>query len=234
MNKKMAYISVYVITGMLGIAFVVCAGCSSSGANMQPAAVNVTPSATVLPSLTPTTLPPTTTPLPTTSIPPTPTPVLYQSYSDPTYPLTMNYPSGWAETQPGDCSPRDFGRTSCNIVNFYMPNATIATCRTFSIDVDTTPGTDLEGYFNNATLALEKTYQPLTSTSPNSLYHVSGYQAYRLDFIKPDNSPEMEVFTITPDKIAYIFTYNGTEDTDFQIMMQSVNITSSTNSTATG
>jgi len=234
MHKKTAYIPVCLITGMLAIAFVVCAGCSSPPAGTLPATVNATPSATTLPPTpAPTTLPPATTPLPATSVPPTPTPVQYQTYTDPTYPLTMQYPSGWINDPVGDCSLRDYGRTTCNIAYFYPRNTTMATYRSFSIDVDSTPGKNLEKYFQNATVALEKSHGPVTSTMPNSLYHVSGYMAYRFDFVKSDSSAEIMVFTIMPDKTAYIFTYNGVEDTDFQTMMHSVNITPAINSTAT-
>ena len=196
------------------------AGCSTTGGNVQATPAMTPPVTTVLP--TPTTAPP----VVTTAIPATTTLPSYEVYTDPTYPLTMDYPGGWSYTQPGNFSLKDYGRTTRTLALFSPVNSTQVTYRLFSVDVDPAPGSSLEDYFNHATVALGETYDPLTVTRHDAMYQVSGYRAYRLDFTKPDNTNEIVVFTITPDNVGYIFTYNAREDADFQTLMYSVNISS--------
>ena len=217
MNGKPAGGLIVVMGGILLILLVLFAGCSTRTQTPQPTAVTNVPTSVPSPA-------PSTPQVQTTIIPLTATPVQYQVYTDPTYPLTMDYPQGWVLNQPGDCSLQDYGRTTCNIINFYSPDN--PAYRIFSVDVDPSPGSSLEDYFNEATATLSRNYAPVSNLRPTSLYHVSGYKAYRFDFVKPDNSVEIAVFTITPDNKAYIFTYNTREDSDFDTMIQSVNITS--------
>ena len=217
MNGKQAGGMIVVMGGILLILLVLFAGCSTRTQTPQPTAVTNVPTSVPSPA-------PSTPQVQTTIIPLTATPVQYQVYTDPTYPLTMDYPQGWVLNQPGDCSLQDYGRTTCNIINFYSPDN--PAYRIFSVDVDPSPGSSLEDYFNEATATLSRNYAPVSNLRPTSLYHVSGYKAYRFDFVKPDNSVEIAVFTITPDNKAYIFTYNTREDSDFDTMIQSVNITS--------
>jgi len=217
MNGKAGRIIV-ITGGILLILLVLSAGCSTRTQGPQLTAATNVP-VTSVPSPAPSA------PLVQTAIVPlNPTPVQYQVYTDPTYPLTLDYPRGWVLTQPGDCSLRDYGRTTCNIVNFYSPDN--PAYRIFSVDVDPSPGSSLEDYFNDATATLSRNYAPVSNLRPTSLYQVSGYKAYRFDFVKPDNSVEIAVFTITPDYKAYIFTYNAMEDTDFTTMIKSVTLTS--------
>ena len=218
MNGKLAGGRIAVMGGILLILLVLCAGCSTR-TDSSPLAAATSGPGTSLPSPAPSA-----SIVQTTIIPLTATPVPNQVYTDPKYPLTMNYPSGWVLNQPGDCSLRDYGRTTCNIVNFYSPDN--PAYRIFSVDVDPSPGSSLEDYFNAATATLSRNYAPVSNLRPTSIYHVSGYKAYRFDFVKPDNSVEIAVFTITPDNTAYIFTYNTMEDSDFDTMIKSVNITS--------
>ncbi|ABS56361.1 hypothetical protein Mboo_1846 [Methanoregula boonei 6A8] len=220
MNGNKARVTITVIGGILLGLLVISAGCSSTGGNAPTTAAITTPVTTLPPAATSASL------VETTIIPVTTTPPPYQVYTDPTYPLTMDYPAGWVYNQPGNFTMEDYGKMTRNIANFYSPNATQVTYRTFSVDVDPSPGSDLEDYFNHATVALGKTYDPLTVTRHDAMYTVSGYRAYRLDFTKPDNTNEIVVFTITPDNVGYIFTYNAMEDADFQTLMHSVNITS--------
>ena len=203
------------------------AGCSTTGGNAQ-AAPATTPTITTVPPA-PATAPPTV----TTVIPATTQLPSYGVYTDPAYPLTMDYPEGWNYTRPGNFSLKDYGRTTRTIALFSPVNSTQVTYRLFSVDVDPSPGTSLEDYFNHATVALGMTYDPLTVTRHNAMYQVSGYRAYRLDFTRPDNTNEIVVFTITPDNVGYIFTYDALEDADFQTLMYSVNISSTAAATAT-
>lgn len=228
MNTMPARRKVYVTSGLLMIVLVFFTGCSTQHESDRVVVSNATPALT-----TPVTMI-STVPAQTTGMIATATAVPYQTYSDPTYPLIMSYPAGWVKNEPDDCVLRDYGRISCNIVNFYSPNPTIATNRTLSVEVDMTNATNLEDYFNHATVALGKAYQPITITRPNAMYQISGYRAYRLDFIKPDNSPVIEIFTISPDNVPYIFTYNAREDSNFQIMVRSIRIMPATNSTKNG
>jgi len=209
--------TIAVAGAMLLILLVLAAGCGTGTAGSPPAAAPRV-SSTPLPSPAPSAPA-----VQVTIVPLTATPVQYQTYTDPAYPLTMNYPPGWVTNQPGDCSPRDYGRTTCNIVNFYSPEN--PAYRIFSVDVDPSPGSSLEDYFNDATVALSRNYAPVSGLRPTSQYQVSGYLAYRFDFVKADNSVEIAVFTITPDYKAYIFTYNAMEDRDFDTMIKSVTIT---------
>jgi len=209
--------SAAIIGGLLLILLVIAAGCSTRTQASSPATVPGTP---VTGNLSPA---PSAVPVETTIVSPTITPVQDQVYTDPTYPLAMDYPSGWVKNQPDDCSLRDYGRTTCNIVNFYSPEN--PAYRIFSVDVDPSPGSSLEDYFNAATATLSTYYAPVANLRPTSLYQVSGYKAYRFDFVKLDKSVEIAVFTITPDNKAYIFSYNALEDSDFDTMIKSVNIT---------
>ena len=218
MNGNRAGNAIAVTGGILLFLLVFSAGCSTTGGSAQTTAV-MTPAVTTIPPAA-TSVPP----VETTIIPMTPTPLPNQVYTDPTYPLTIDYPAGWIYTQPDNFTMEDYGKMTRNIANFYPPNATQVTYRIFSVDVDPAAGSDLEDYFNHATVALGKAYDPLTVTRHDAMYQVSGYRAYRLDFTKPDNTNEIVVFTITPDNVGYIFTYNAKEDADFQTMMHSVNI----------
>ena len=224
MNRKQAGGRLMVMGGILLILLVLFAGCTSRTQNPPPAGV---PNVPVTSFSSPA---PSAPQVQTTIIPLITTPVPYQVYTDPTYPLTMDYPRGWVTNQPGDCSLRDYGRTTCNIVNFYSPDN--PAYRIFSVDVDPNPGSSIEDYFNDATATLSRNYAPVSNLRPTSLYHVSGYKAYRFDFVKPDNSVEIVVFTITPDYKAYVFTYNAMEDSDFDTMIKSVNITPAAGSAA--
>ncbi len=217
MNRMPGYGRVPVVTGILLIVFLLCAGCTSHNDTAQPAAVNTTPVPQPVTS-TVTTVPPTA----------SPTPLPYQIYTNPAYSLTMHYPLGWATIEPGTYTTPDFGRFSYHLVDFYKLNATMVTARVFSVYVDPNPATNLENYFSQVTLSLNKAYDGLTITRPNSLYQVSGYRAYRLDFLDANDSTVIEVFTISPTNVPYIFTYDGKEDADFQTMMFSVDITNST------
>ena len=140
----------------------------------------------------------------------------------------MHYPLGWTETEPGNYTTPDFGQFSYHLVDFSTPNATIVTNRVFSVYVDPVPATNLENYFTKVTLSLNKAYDGLTITRPNAIYEVSGYRAYRLDFLNANDAPEIEVFTLSPGNIPYIFTYDGKEDANFQTMIFSINITNGT------
>ena len=220
MNGKRAGRAIAVMGGLLLILLVIAAGCSTRTQTSPQATVTGAPVTEVTSPVH------SAGPEGTTIVSPTQTPVQDQVYTDPTYPLNMDYPPGWITNQPGDCALRDYGRTTCNIVNFYSPDN--PAYRIFSVDVDPAPGSSLEDYFNTATASLSRYYAPVSNLRPTSLYQVSGYKAYRFDFVKPDKSVEIAVFTITPDNKAYIFTYNALEDADFDTMIKSVNITPAT------
>jgi len=149
----------------------------------------------------------------------------------------MSYPADWQvqEIEPVNCwALRDYGKSTCNIVNFFSPNAADGTYHTFSIDVDTPTTSTPENYFNQATGALENSYPGLQVVKTYFQLKISGNNAYELSFRKGnyDNSPPaVEVITFTGNNVPYIFTYNSLEDPVFQQMLKSVQITTVSDTT---
>lgn len=170
-----------------------------------------TPAATPAP-----TLPATTTPQMTaeeTAVPAaaTATPLQYATYTCSTYGLSLSYPTDWQLQGSGDLAPRDYGRTTYNLVNIFSPGT--GTYAIFSVDVDPTTTSDLEAYFNSAVIALQKTYPKMTLTSHSAQLKVSGKNAYRVDYQYPtegtsQTSYGFQVYTIM-DKTPCIFTYQA-------------------------
>src|SRR5512136_171597 len=77
------------------------------------------------------------------------------------YGVSISYPGTWKREDVLTSGERDYGRTTLNIANFYSPYTIpgdTASYNALSIDLDQDPGTDFENYFNQATLAVGKTY----------------------------------------------------------------------------
>jgi hypothetical protein len=113
---------------------------------------------------------------------------------------------------------RDFGREVVNVANVYSPeippwrrmagqNPDPSDRTILTIDVDESGGTDLEGYLNKATLALQDEYGSIDITGHNLQLTISGYRAYRIDFDAKDLR-ETCLFTKAGGKM-YIFSFSN-------------------------
>jgi hypothetical protein len=125
------------------------------------------------------------------------------------YGVTISVPADWTRQDIITSGTRDYGTTTVNIANFYSPNAITgdpASYTSLSIDVDQNPGTDFEKYFNNATLAIGKTYGVPTQIEAHSYtIPISGYKSYELDF-QTETVKGTYIFTSTENGM-YIFAF---------------------------
>jgi hypothetical protein len=162
----------------------------------------------------------------TTTAVPTTTGTVYTTYTNSRYAFTLQYPSDWQVQDAGNAMGlRDYGKYTYNVVNFYSPKDSSGNYRTFSVDVDPATTTDLERYFNLATLSLGKVYTNMEITKHDYQLKVSDNNAYRLDFKAKDKDPTIEIFTIADNSLPYIVTYDSVDDTEFQAMIKSIQIT---------
>jgi hypothetical protein len=125
------------------------------------------------------------------------------------YGVTISVPADWKRQDVLMGGVRDYGTTTENIANFYSPNTIPGDQSSYvvlSVDVDQSPGTDFEKYFNNATLAVQKTYDVLTEVEVHSYtLMISGYKSYELDF-QTDQVKGTYIFTSTENGM-YIFSF---------------------------
>ncbi len=125
------------------------------------------------------------------------------------YGVTISVPAGWTRQDVFKSGVRDYGTTTLNLANFYSPPAISgdqASYVTLSVDIDRDPGADFEKYFNNATLAVAKTYgTPTTVDAHSYTLTISGYKSYELDFRTPAVKGTY-IFTSTENGM-YIFAF---------------------------
>jgi len=125
------------------------------------------------------------------------------------YGVTISVPVDWTRQDVLTSGVRDYGTTTLNIANFYSPNAIPgdqASYTSLSVDVDQNPGADFEKYFNNATLAVGKTYGVPTQIEAHSYtIPISGYKSYELDFQTAEVKGTY-IFTSTENGM-YIFAF---------------------------
>ena len=125
------------------------------------------------------------------------------------YGVTISVPADWTRQDVLTGGVRDYGTTTVNIANFYSPGAIPgdqASYITLSVDVDQNPGADFERYFNNATLAVGKTYGvPLLTEAHSYTITISGYKSYELDFETAEVKGTY-IFTSTENGM-YIFAF---------------------------
>jgi hypothetical protein len=125
------------------------------------------------------------------------------------YGVNITYPDNWTRQDVLTTGTRDYGTSTLSIANFYSPviipgDQTSYTA--LSVDIDQNPGTDFEMYFNNATLALTKTYGDPTRVSAHSYtVTIGGYKTYELDFETADTKGTY-FFTSTENGM-YIFAF---------------------------
>jgi len=125
------------------------------------------------------------------------------------YGVTLTVPADWTRKDVMADGVRDYGAATLNIADFYSPYAIPGDWSSYvalSIDVDRNPGTDFEGYFNNATVAVQKTYEAHTHVEIHSYFRkISGYKSYELDLLT-GQVKSMYIFTSTENGM-YIFTF---------------------------
>jgi hypothetical protein len=166
--------------------------------------------------------------------------------------VTIIYPVDWQKEEfPESSLPalRDYGRTTVNIANLYSPDITTerqiqaganpdaSTYTTLSIDVDPTPVSDFEQYFNLVTLALQKSYGSITITKHNYQLDISktdtnpdGYDAYQMDF--DTKTLRGKYIFVDVDGMVYIFAFRNPSpySSEVEEMYKSVVITPVTSS----
>lgn len=125
------------------------------------------------------------------------------------YGVTITYPSDWQRQDVLASDVRDYGRNTVNIANFYSPNeipGDLLSYNSLSIDVDQNVKEDFDQYFNQATLAVGKTYGTQMEAHSYAL-KISGYDSYELDFQYGDVKGSY-IFT-NADGSIYIFAFKG-------------------------
>jgi hypothetical protein len=139
----------------------------------------------------------------------TPAPVSTMASASLPYGVTISVPADWTRQDVLKSGVRDYGTTTLNIANFYSPTIIAgdeASYIALSVDVDRDPGTDFEKYFNNATLAVAKTYgTPTTVEAHSYTLTISGYKSYELDF-RTAAVKGTYIFTSTENGM-YIFAF---------------------------
>jgi hypothetical protein len=139
--------------------------------------------------------------------------------------VTITVPSDWEKDEVSGTSLRDYGRVTTNIANFYSPDITPERAHlaqpnidksrysSLSIDVDQSPVTDFENYFNLATIALQKYHGSIDITKHDTLLKISrtatfsGYKSYQLDF-DSETMRGTYIFTNVEGTI-YIFAFRN-------------------------
>jgi hypothetical protein len=125
------------------------------------------------------------------------------------YGVTITYPSNWTRQDVLTSGVRDYGTTTLSIANFYSPvviPGDQASYTSLSVDLDKNPGTDVEKYFNNATLAITKSYGDPTRVSAHSYTVMIGdYKSYELDF--ETNEVKGTYFFTSTENGMYIFAF---------------------------
>lgn len=127
------------------------------------------------------------------------------------YGVSISYPDTWKREDVLTNGERDYGRTTLNIANFYSPltiPGDTTSYNTLGIDLDQDPGTDFEGYFNKATLAVGKAYDTGDQgIIRSSTLYIAGYKSYGMDF-ESRTVRGSYIFTSTKNGM-YIFAFRG-------------------------
>jgi hypothetical protein len=150
------------------------------------------------------------------------------------YGVTITYPQNWERKDVGTSSDRDYGRSTINIANFFSPYAVPGDAESYTtmgIDIDKSVDTDLEQYFNLATLALGKYYGPGWDITKHSFQlTISDYKSYELDWQTKDERG-LYIFTEAKGDV-YIFAVKspnrpqvvGAYSADIEQMYKSVHL----------
>ena len=127
------------------------------------------------------------------------------------YGVIISVPATWAREDRLTTGARDYGRTTTTIARYTSPitiPGDATSTNTLNIDIDQNPGGDFEAYFNQATLALQDSYDTAsTGIVKSSTLTIDGYKSYEVDF----QSPEVKgsYIFISTEKGMYIFAFRG-------------------------
>jgi hypothetical protein len=159
--------------------------------------------------------------------------------------ITITYPSDWQLEEPSTpATPRDYGRSTINIANFYSPDITpdralmgqpnidTSNYTVMSIDMDPQPVSDFEQYFNLVAISLQNTYGEIDITKHNYQLKISktdifeGYKSYEMDF-DANNLRGSYIFT-NVDGTIYIFACKNPSPYSVEVknMVESIRIIS--------
>jgi len=143
------------------------------------------------------------------SLSPVQTTVVPMNIASLPYGVTISYPSEWEKQDVLTSGVRDYGQNTVNIANFYSPNeipGDTLSYNSLSIDIDQNVAGDFDSYFNQATLAVGKTYGTQMEAHSYSL-KIGGYDSYELDF-QTKEVKGTYIFTKADGSI-YIFAFKG-------------------------
>jgi hypothetical protein len=153
------------------------------------------------------------TPAPTTSqasLAPLQTTIAPMIIANLPYGVIMSYPNSWERKDVLTSGVRDYGQNTVNIATFFSPNeipGDSLSYNSLSVDVDQNVQQDFDTYFNQATIALGKTYGTQMQAHSTTL-KIGGYDSYELDFQSSDVKGSY-IFTNAGGSI-YIFAFKGT------------------------
>ena len=123
--------------------------------------------------------------------------------------VTISVPGDWVRQDVQPTGLPDYGRATTHLANFVSPTVIpgdSTSFNTLSIDVDPHVQQDFDTYFNQATLAVGRTYGTQMQAKSVTL-KISGYQAYELDF-QTNDVKGYYIFTSANGSI-YIFAFKG-------------------------
>jgi hypothetical protein len=123
--------------------------------------------------------------------------------------VTMAIPNDWVKQSTIATGIRDYGRETTNVATFVSPGEIAgdsSSSNSLTIDVEKNVRSDFDTYFNQATIALGKTYGTQMESHSVTL-KIGGYDAYELDFQTKDVKGSY-YFVNTKGSI-YIFAFMG-------------------------
>jgi hypothetical protein len=139
---------------------------------------------------------------PTSYVPPASTMVLPHG-------VTIAIPNDWVKQSTLATGVRDYGRDTTNVATFTSPSEIAgdsSSSNSLTIDMEKNVQSDFDTYFNQATIALGKTYGTQMESHSVTL-KLGGYDAYELDFQTKDVKGSY-YFVNTKGSI-YIFAFIG-------------------------
>jgi len=146
---------------------------------------------------------------PATQVSPSQPPVATTVTATLPYGVTISVPADWKRQDTLTMGLTDYGRDAVNIAKFTSPAEVPGDPESFnslSIDVDQNFQGPFDQYFNNATIALGKTYGTQMESHSITL-KIAGYDSYELDFQTADVKGSY-IFTNAKGAV-YIFAWKG-------------------------